>query len=195
MVIDIATNTILSTPGLTGVFASPVSIAFSPDSSYGYVSNSGGNTVSVIDTASNTVINTITGFDSPQTIAITPNGQYAYVANAGSKTVSVVFIGVHTPTLFTGCKGKNIFLTQTEHYNNLTWSAPAGGSTPVSYAIYSDAALTQLVAIVPASGPLQYVVNNTNQNLDYTYYLVAVDASGNISSPAVTTVTQFCKRN
>ena len=194
VVIDIATNTIIPTPGLTGVFSSPVSIAFTPDGSYGYVANSGNNTVSIIDTASNTVIYTITGFDNPQTIAITPDGQYAYVVNAGNNTVSVLFIGVHLPTSFTGCKRKNIFLTQVDNYNDLTWSAPSGGNSIASYVIYRDSALTQLVATIPASSVLEYYDHNRNPKIDYTYYLIAVDTLGNISAPMVTTVTQHCCR-
>jgi YVTN family beta-propeller protein len=191
VVIDIATNTFILTPGLTGVFNGPVSIAFTPNSRYGYVTNAVGGTVSVIDTLTNTVIGTIPGFSKPQTIAITPDGQYAYVANAGNNTVSVIFIGVQPPLNFKGCKAKNVFLLQTDNISSLTWSAPAGGNTPVAYAIYRDAVLTQLVAIVPASQTFYYD-HNRNPNIDYSYYIVAVDAIGNTSMPSVTLVTQSC---
>ena len=58
------------------------------------------------------------------------------------------------------CKRKNIFLTQTETYNQLTWTAPSTGNPPASYAIYRDAELTELVAIVSAGECLQYNDHN-----------------------------------
>src|ERR1044072_2664410 len=61
----------------------------------GYVTNSGNNTVSVIDTATNTVVATIP-VGSPQGIAVTPNGAFAYVANADSNTVSVISAASNT---------------------------------------------------------------------------------------------------
>ncbi len=192
IVIDIASNTIVSAPGLAGVFNGPVSIAFTPDGYYGYVSNSRNNTVSVIDTTSNMIIDTITGFSNPQSIVITSDGQYAYVTNVNNNTVSVLFIGVHMPVNLTGTSRKDIFLTQVDNYNHLTWSAPSSGNAPVVYQIYRDAGLTELVATVPASGILQYDDHNRNPRISYTYYIVSVDGSGNVSAPAVTTVIQNC---
>lgn len=43
--------------------------------SYAYVP--GGTTVSVIDTGTNTVVDTISGLSSPFGVAITPNGAFA----------------------------------------------------------------------------------------------------------------------
>ena len=190
VVLDIATNTFISTPGLTGTFNGPVSIAFTADSRYGFVTNAVGGTVSVIDTVSNTVIGTIPGFSKPQTIEITPDGQFAYVANAGNNTVSVIFIGVQPPLNFKACKTKNVFLLQTDNINSLTWSAPAGGNAPVAYAIYRDAALTQLVAIVPAS-QTWYYDHNRIPSIDYPYYIVTIDGLGNTSMASVA-IAQCC---
>jgi YVTN family beta-propeller protein len=56
-----------------------------------YVANNGGNTVSVIDISTNTVVgNPITVGSNPTRIAITPNGAYAYVTNANGNSVSVI---------------------------------------------------------------------------------------------------------
>ena len=62
----------------------------------GYVTNGGDNTVSVIDTATNTVVATIPVGSSPQGIAVTPNGAFVYVTNAGSNTVSVISAATNT---------------------------------------------------------------------------------------------------
>ncbi len=185
-------NQILSTPGLTTGFNEPRGLAITPDGQYVYVTNTNGNSVSVIQISSNTILSTpglTSGFDEPFAVAVTPDGQYVYVADFGANSVVVLYSPA--PLNASGCKRKDNFLTQTDNYNHLTWSAPEAGS-PAAYQIYRDAALTQLVATVPASGILQYDDHNRNPNVNYTYYIVAVDASGNLSSPAVTTVTQSC---
>jgi YVTN family beta-propeller protein len=57
---------------------------------YAYVTNSGDNIVSVIDTATNTVTDTIHTGNSPYEISASPAGKKVYVANWGSGTVSVI---------------------------------------------------------------------------------------------------------
>jgi YVTN family beta-propeller protein len=49
-----------------------------------------GNSVSAIDTATNSVVATIAVGANPSDIAISPDGKTAYVTNAGSNTVSVI---------------------------------------------------------------------------------------------------------
>ena len=46
--------------------------------------------VSVINTATNTITDTIGGFNEPEGVAVAPNGAYVYVTNQESNTVSVV---------------------------------------------------------------------------------------------------------
>lgn len=63
-----------------------------------YVTNSG-NTVSVIDTATNTVVATVTVGIGPYGVAITPDGAFAYVAlfpTAGPNPVSVIDTATNT---------------------------------------------------------------------------------------------------
>jgi YVTN family beta-propeller protein len=50
----------------------------------------GSNTVSVIDTATSTVVWTVPVGEHPRGVAVTPDGRHAYVANVGSNTVSVI---------------------------------------------------------------------------------------------------------
>ena len=78
---------------------------------------------------------------------------------------------------------KTKFVSQTELLNLLKWSPPDSGSTPVSYQIYRDS-LKNLIAQVPANGPLFYKDHNRKKNRAYTYYIISVDASGQKSTPA-----------
>ncbi|WP_415803453.1 YncE family protein, partial [Bacillus albus] len=55
-----------------------------------------GNTVSVIDTATNTVLTTITVGRAPNGVAITPNGTRVYVANQRDDNVSVIDTAINT---------------------------------------------------------------------------------------------------
>ncbi|MEU9480463.1 beta-propeller fold lactonase family protein [Streptomyces sp. NPDC048191] len=65
--------------------------------SLAYVTNFGADTVSVVDTATNTVIGQpITVGDAPVGVAVSPNGTRVYVANSGSNTVSVISTATNT---------------------------------------------------------------------------------------------------
>src|ERR1700736_3417162 len=57
---------------------------------FAYVANEHSNTVSVIDTATNTLVATIPVGTIPFAVAVTPNGKRVYVTNDGSNTVSVI---------------------------------------------------------------------------------------------------------
>jgi YVTN family beta-propeller protein len=62
------------------------------------ITNSGDNTVSVIDTTTNTVIATVPVGRDPRGVAVTPDGTKVYVTNFDDNTVSV--IGTVTNTVF-----------------------------------------------------------------------------------------------
>jgi uncharacterized protein (TIGR03118 family) len=63
---------------------------------FAYVTNSSSSSVSVIDTATNTVIDTIGVGGRPVAVAITPNGARVYVANSNSNSVSVIDTATNT---------------------------------------------------------------------------------------------------
>jgi YVTN family beta-propeller protein len=103
-VLDLKNNTLKETIHDSS-FDEPFRVAISPDGKKAYVANSGGTTLSIINTKSNTVVGVIDGFDGPSGIAITPCGKFAYVNNyghsggAGSEngtTVSVVNLKTKT---------------------------------------------------------------------------------------------------
>lgn len=90
-VVDLNTNTIIGAPIIVGL--APAALAITPDGAFVYVinytnGNLGSGTVGVIQTSTNKLVNTITGFSGPFGIAITPNGKYAYVTNFGSNNFS-----------------------------------------------------------------------------------------------------------
>ncbi|MFE6747106.1 IPT/TIG domain-containing protein [Kitasatospora purpeofusca] len=101
-VIDTATNTV------TATFATgnqPFGIAFTPDGARAYVANFVGSSVSVVDTATSTVIATISDPNArtPAAVAVTPDGTRAYVLNFNSNTVSVIDTATNTiSTLISG---------------------------------------------------------------------------------------------
>ncbi|MFG2795015.1 putative Ig domain-containing protein [Streptomyces sp. NPDC048419] len=64
--------------------------ASAPSGPSAYVANSSSNSVSVVDTNSNTAPATIDVGSRPINAAVSPDGTHAYVTNAGSKTVSVI---------------------------------------------------------------------------------------------------------
>ncbi len=67
-----------------GVGACPCAIAITPDGKTAYVTNEGSNSVSPIDTATNTPGTAIPVGSEPSAIAITPDGKTAYVTNEGA---------------------------------------------------------------------------------------------------------------
>lgn len=85
----------------------------------------------------------------------------------------------------TACK----YASQTDLMNVITWAPPAAGVPPVAYQIYRDAALTVLAGTVPATGELVFYDHNRRKNVAYTYYIVSVGPTGEISVPVVITIT------
>lgn len=80
---------------ITGVGCNPLFIgsffiAFTPNGTKAYVTNQNSNSVSVIDTATDKVITTLSVGFKPYFIAITPDGTKAYVTNYNSGSVSVI---------------------------------------------------------------------------------------------------------
>ncbi len=63
---------------------------------YAYISNHYDGTVSVIDTADNTVLTTVTVGSYPLGVAVNPAGTMAYVANYNADTVSVIETNTNT---------------------------------------------------------------------------------------------------
>ncbi len=85
---------------ITGL-QNPVAMALSADGATLYVANGVGNTVSVINTATQNIIGTI-ATPSPYGVAISPDNTTLYVANSGDNTVSVIDTATKATTIITG---------------------------------------------------------------------------------------------
>jgi YVTN family beta-propeller protein len=68
----------------------PQKVAFNPANNDIYVINGGSNTVSVINSSSNTVIKTIPVGSNPNDMAFNPANNDIYVVNWGSNNTSVI---------------------------------------------------------------------------------------------------------
>jgi YVTN family beta-propeller protein len=90
-VIDITKNPPIEVAHVTLVAEGAADIAVTPDGSRVYVTNNIGNAISVIETATNTLRDTVQvgNLTSPTSVAITPDGQRAYVTS-GPKGVVVL---------------------------------------------------------------------------------------------------------
>ena len=202
-VVDLSSDTIVDT---VSVGIQPAGLDITPDGRYAYVSNyntlyagpgftnetPGQGTVNIIDIATNTVLPlTIPVGQSPNGITITPDGYYAYVTNFISNTVNVIPVQTFALTV-TGCQTRNIFLMQEDVVNKLSFTA-VGDHLPVSYSIYRDASLVDLIATVAAtSNPFTFYDHNRDVNVVYTYYVVGTNAVGANSLPVSYTVSQSC---
>src|SRR6266478_2286692 len=80
---------------------------------HAYIVNTGSNSVSVIDTTSNTVVATVSVGGSPLEVAITPDGTRVYVTNGNDNTVSVVDAASNTvvATVRVGAPGLGVAIT------------------------------------------------------------------------------------
>jgi len=72
--------------------------------------------------------------------------------------------------------------------NVLKWNPPVEGWTPVSYKIFRDPALTDLIHTVPGDAPHKYFDHNRHSHTNYTYYVVAVSSTGTFSDPVSLTI-------
>ncbi|MBF8297359.1 MAG: hypothetical protein HW395_16, partial [candidate division NC10 bacterium] len=95
-VIDMATNTVITTVtvGLT-----PEQGAVTPNGLFAYVANSGSNTVSVIATATNTVVGSPISVDQrPDFLTVSRDGASVFVPNQNSNSVFVISTASNTVT-------------------------------------------------------------------------------------------------
>jgi YVTN family beta-propeller protein len=111
-----------------------------------YVANAGSNSVSVINTATNTVMATVPVGANPVNIAVAPSGAAAYVTNAASNSVAVINTTTNTvtATIHVGANPVNIAVTP----NGASAYVTNAGSNSVSVI---NTATNAVVATIPVA--------------------------------------------
>ncbi len=212
-VVDVATNTVLNTPGLSlGTPYAPsfaAYVAITPDGKYAYVTNGGAYWVSLIDIATNTVLPApgLVGsfFHGPNGIAITPDGKYAYVSNYYIPTVTVIDIASNTVLSTPGLNGPFnggglIAITPNGQYAYVTNS----GTTTVSVIDINSNTVTDTIAgfngpfgiAITSDGRYVYVANGNSTTvsiIDTTTNLIVrtIDGFNQPDAIAITPSGQY----
>ena len=146
-VIDTAGNTLGSNPVVVG--CEPTGLALTPDGQRAYVTSRVGRTISVIDTATSTVVATITPPEGSilEGIAIAPNGRRAYVTAAyldvvlvidtNSNTVvsTVVGVGSSPKAVAVSPDGKRVYVTNNDTVGSVTVIDTATGTAVATIAV------------------------------------------------------------
>jgi YVTN family beta-propeller protein len=161
-----------------------------------YVTNSVSNTVSVIDTATNTVGPAIAVATGPNGVAITPDGARAYVVSTGPRTVSVIDTAISTviATVIVGSSPIGVAITPDGAFAYVTNQ----GSNTVS--VIATATNTVVATVAVGSGPLRvaitpdgshaYVTNGSSNSVSVietaTNTVVATVAVGSPRGVAIT---------
>ena len=134
-------------PFVPGLLFLPAGLT--PDSTRAYLTDLNSNSVFVIDTATNTVITTISVGLFPSGIAITPDGARAYVTNADSATISIIDTSINsvTATIPVGFRVVDIAITPdgTRAYVN--------GEQGINFAVLVvDTATNTVITTIPVLG-------------------------------------------
>src|SRR5437899_6572939 len=175
-------NTITNMPvAVIPVQFSPFGVAISPNGKFAYVTNTGAvcdlcsfsqpPSVSVIDTATYSVVATIPVGQYPAGVAITPNGAFAYVANFNSNNVSVIDTATNTvtATVTVGTNPLGVAITPNGAFAYVTNFASGTVSvisttTNTVVATVAMASPAWGVAITP-NGAFAYVTNPGSNNV------------------------------
>ncbi|WP_409341787.1 beta-propeller fold lactonase family protein [Paenibacillus sp. MBLB4367] len=98
-VVDTGTNNVVT--NVTG-FTPGTGVAITPDGSRAYITNNGSASITIIDTATNTVLTIVpAGNTNPTDLAFTPDGSRLYVCCGNGATASVTVLDTGTNTVIT----------------------------------------------------------------------------------------------
>jgi YVTN family beta-propeller protein/autotransporter-associated beta strand protein len=181
----------LSATGTVNVGTTPQAVGMRGDQAYAYVANTGDNTVSVIDTASRTVVQTIATGNSPRSLTIGPDGSRLFVPNFNGSSVSVYTVNattgqltlLNTIALTTNSPfslavtpdGKTLYVVSSNQ-NKVSVVDVASGTTTTTISVGNS---PLYVAINPA-GTTAYVTNSTSTVVS------VIDMATNTVSASVT---------
>ena len=145
---------------------------------WAYISNFSDGTVSVIDTATNTVTATVMVGAGPLGVAVTPDGAHVYVVNSGDNTVSVIATATNTvgaPVPVGACPfgvavtpdGAHVYVTNSDNTISVIATATNTVGAPVPVGLGSFG-----VAVTP-DGAHVYVVNSDALSSHSTVSVIA----------------------
>jgi YVTN family beta-propeller protein len=214
LVIDTSTNTLFLTISLSPELTpTDITIGSTPNGIYAYVANQDSDSVSVIDTATNMTLPTISlpMSSQPDAIAITPDGTKVYVGGYNTSTVFLIdavdnvitgttvgvgnapfdisispTITVNSPLNFTGIQKKNDFCIVYELVNELTWNAnPVPASTPAVTVVGYHLYRNGILIATLSPNTFSYTEHDVSKGTSL-YLLTAIDNLGQASSPPAT---------
>jgi YVTN family beta-propeller protein len=156
-IIDLATHAAMNV-SVAPTISMPQDIAIAPDGTKAYITTIGTDTLFIFDLLTNTVSMTTiplpVGSSPSLGVFITPDGTTAYVTHTGTNNMTIIDVatnaviattgafftgplglGISCSDLVTGFCSKDIFLTQIDHANTLTWTA-VSSAVPISYRVY-----------------------------------------------------------
>ncbi len=160
---------------------------------FAYVVNTTGNTVSVIDTATNTVTTTVAVGVNPGSIAVHPAGTFVYVLNHGSEGVSVIDTATNTvtATVAVGVQPMGIAIhpagtfVYVANFQSDTVSVIATATNSVTATMrVGTTSLGPTQMVVHPHGTFVYVINHDFQNL-FDDTLVVIDTTTNTVTATV----------
>ena len=184
--------------GLLSVILMLVNIAGAVQTN-AYITNSGDNTVSIIDTAINTVTATVQVGTNPSGVALAPNGETVYIGNIGDNTVSIIDTATNTVTatvqvgttptgIAVSPDGTKVYVASytdgtvsiidTTNNNAVTATVQIGtiGTKPTGVAVTPDGTK---VYVANAGDNTVYVIDTTNNNAVTTVGTVGAVGVGN----------------
>ena len=178
-----------------------------PDGNHVYVANSNSNNVSVIATATNTVVATVSVRRSPDMVAVTPDGKHAYVTNfipgipgivsviatATNTVVATVPVGVFPIGVAVTSDGKHVYVMNDADNNvsvidtasNTVVATVPVGSCPFAVAFTPDGKYAYVANYGPFD-PIQ--MNGTVSVIDTASNTVVATVGVGLGSSAIAIV-------
>ena len=178
-----------------------------PDGNHVYVANSNSNNVSVIATATNTVVATVSVRRSPYMVAVTPDGKHAYVTNfipgipgivsviatATNTVVATVPVGVFPIGVAVTSDGKHVYVMNDADNNvsvidtasNTVVATVPVGSCPFAVAFTPDGKYAYVANYGPFD-PIQ--MNGTVSVIDTASNTVVATVGVGLGSSAIAIV-------
>lgn len=166
------------------VGSEPFGLVVSPDNKFVYVANNADNTVSVIETKTNTVQTVISSVPNPADIAISSDGSKLYVSNEvepGTVTLVDLSNGNSTETI-NGFGSRPYWLALTPDGTQL-WVSNFGGNTVDIVDTTTDAIISSIVVGAGASG-VGFIPNGRKAyvSADHSVYVIDTASKAVIKS-------------